>query len=419
MATDVTVIVPTYNERDNIVELVARIGQALDGRRAEILVVDDSSDDTAAEVVRVAADAPLEVRVIHRDRNTGGLGGAVAVGLAEASADVCIVMDGDLQHPPELLPALLERHARGDADVVAASRYVGGGDRSGLGTALRFGVSRAATWLTKAMFPRRLARSTDPMTGFFLVDRRRVDLAALRPQGFKILLEILARSDLRIAEVPMEFGERRHGTSKASLRQGATFVAHLARLRFGKMSLFALIGALGAVANIGIMWLLTTAGVDYVWAAIIGAEATIVGNFILQERFVFADMRTDARSLGARFATSFAFNNVEAALRIPLMALMVESWHISSVLATALSLVAAFFARFVFHSLVVYAPRSGRARAVVSASGGTAVAGAAGDAAGGGAAGSAAARGAEPPVDTAAQRIIRAIDAEAMRPGEL
>ena len=339
----------------------------------------------------MAAEAPLPVRVVHRDDNVGGLGGAVVVGLAEAASDICIVMDGDLQHPPELLPALLDRHGQGDADLVAASRYIGGGDTSGLGTALRFGVSRAATWLTRAMFPIRLARSTDPMTGFFLVDRRRVDLATLKPQGFKILLEILARTDLRIAEVPMAFAERRHGTSKASLRQGTTFLAHLARLRFGKMSLFALIGVIGAIANIGIMWVLTTAGMPYIWAAVIGAEVTIIGNFLLQERFVFADMRTRARGVGARFAASFAFNNVEAALRIPLMALMVETWHISSVLATALSLVVAFFARFLFHSLVVYAPKR-RRRA---------------DAAG------------EPATDTAAQRIIRAIDAEAMRPGEL
>jgi dolichol-phosphate mannosyltransferase len=173
------------------------------------------------------------------------------------------------------------------------------------------------------------------------------------------------------------------------MRQGATFVAHLARLRFGKMSLFALIGVIGAVANLGIMWLLVEAGVPYVWAAIIGAEVTIVGNFLLQERFVFADMRTDARGLGIRFLTSFAFNNAEAALRIPVMALMVESWHISSVLATGLSLIVAFFARFLFHSLVVYAPTRRRGS------------------------------GEEPKPDTAAIRVIRAIDAEALRPGEL
>jgi dolichol-phosphate mannosyltransferase len=392
VGTPVTVIVPTFNERDNVAELVARTAVALEGWDAEILFVDDSSDDTAAEVERVAGDAPIPVRVIHRSENTGGLGGAVVVGLEAAAAEVCIVMDGDLQHPPELLPVLLARYAQGDADVVAASRYIGGGDTSGLGTAVRFGVSRVATWLTRAMFPIRLARSTDPMTGFFLVDRGRLDLSTLQPRGFKILLEILARNDLRIAEVPMEFAERRHGTSKASLRQGAMFLEHLARLRFGKMSLFALIGVIGAAANLGIMWALTSAGVPYIWAAIIGAEVTIIGNFVLQERFVFADMRTDARGLGIRFASSFAFNNVEAALRIPVMALMVESWHISSVVATGLSLIVAFFARFLFHSLVVYAPQRRRKGETV---------------------------GAEPPTDTAAQRVIRAIDVEVMKPGEL
>src|SRR5690606_25815171 len=256
---------------------------------------------------------------------------------------------------------LLSRFAEGDADVVAASRYIGGGDSAGLGTAVRYGVSKAATAVTKAMFLRRLWRSTDPMTGFFLVDRSRVDVSALKPQGFKILLEILVRAgeryDLRIAEVPLEFGARRHGTSKASLRQGAAFLAHLARLRFGKMGLFALIGGIGAVANVGIMWLLTHFGMDYVLAAIIGAAATIIGNFVLQELFVFREERQLASTLWVRFASSVSFNAVEAALRIPLMALMVETWHISSVIATAISLVVAFLARFLFHALVVYAPR--------------------------------------------------------------
>ena len=390
----VTVIVPTFNERDNVASLVARTSAALAGYQAEILFIDDSSDGTIDEIARVAASAVLSVRAIHRDHNTGGLGGAVVLGLREARHDVCVVMDGDLQHPPELIPAMLERYARGDADVVPASRYIGGGDSTGLGTAVRLGVSKAATAVTKAMFLRRLWRSTDPMTGFFLVDRTRIDLDTLRPQGFKILLEILVRGgerhDLRIAEVPLAFGARQHGTSKASLRQGATFIAHLARLRFGKMGLFAAIGGIGAIANIGIMWALTHLGVDYVLAAIIGAAATIIGNFVLQELFVFRAEREEASRLWVRFAASFSFNAVEAALRIPVMALMVETWHISAVVATAISLVVAVFARFLFHALVVYAPRRRKT-----------------DAAG------------EPPVDTAALRVIRAIDAEAMRPGEL
>lgn len=390
----VTVIVPTYNERDNVAELVARTAVALEGVDAEILFVDDSSDGTMDEIGRVAASAPIPVRGIHREHNTGGLGGAVVRGLSEAAHDVCIVMDGDLQHPPELLPALLARFGTGGADVVAASRYIGGGDTAGLGTTVRLGVSKAATAVTKAMFLRRLWRSTDPMTGFFLVDRSRLDVRTLRPEGFKILLEILVRGGaagpLRIAEVPMEFGARRHGTSKASLRQGAMFLAHLARLRFGKMGLFAMIGGIGAVANIGIMWALTHLGMDYVLAAVIGAVVTIAGNFVLQELFVFRDERADASRLWVRFAASASFNGIEAALRIPVMALMVESWHISAVVATAISLVVAFFARFLFHALVVYAPRRRRADTAE-----------------------------EPPVDTAAIRVLKAIDAEAMRPGEL
>ncbi len=395
VAQAVTVIVPTFNERDNVAALVARTAAALHGRQAEILFVDDSSDGTMDEIARVAASAPLPVRAIHRDHNVGGLGGAVVVGLREATYDVCVIMDGDLQHPPELVPAMLQRYAQGDADVVAASRYIGGGDSAGLGTAVRLGVSKAATVITKAMFLRRLWRSTDPMSGFFLVNRARIDIGKLRPQGFKILLEILVRAgerhDLRIAEVPMEFGSRRHGTSKASLRQGATFLAHLARLRFGKMGLFALIGGIGAIVNIGIMWALVSAGMDYVLAAIVGAAVTIVGNFILQERFVFHAERRDASRLWVRFAASVSFNGIEAALRIPVMAWMVESWHISSVLATAISLVVAFFARFLFHALVVYAPRR---RGASDAK-------------------------AEPPADTATMRVLRAIDDEAMRPGEL
>lgn len=384
---DVTVIVPTRNERANVAEMVRQLGAALAGRRAEILFVDDSEDDTLAEVDRVAQDAPLPVRALHRaaGQRSGGLGGAVVAGLKAAAADVCVIIDGDLQHPPALVPELVDRHARGDADVVLASRYIGGGDSTGLGTTLRFGVSRAATLLTKSMFPVRLHGTSDPMTGFFLVDRSRLDLETLRPSGFKILLELLVRSELRTAEVPMRFHERAHGESKATTRQGVTFLVHLARLRFGKMSVFAAIGAMGAVANIAIVWLLTSAGLGYIWAAIIAAEVTIVANFLLAERFVFADMRGRASGFRRRFATSFAFNNAEAAIRIPVLAFLVETWHISSVLATAITLAAAFVARFVFHSLVVYAPRRPR----------------------------------EPGTETAGQKIIRMIDEEAMRPGEL
>lgn len=370
-----SIVVPTFNEAPNIEELVRRVAAAVDGAGidAEIVFVDDSTDatpDVIGEVAdRVAAEraadeaSPLPIRLLHREHPTGGLGGAVMAGFAAAASDACLVMDGDLQHPPEEIPALWRRFARGDVDVVIASRYAGGGTAEGLADRTRVLVSKGATALTRAMFPIRLKDVSDPMTGFFLVDRRTVDDAQLKPRGFKILLEILARRPMRVAEVPFDFADRHAGESKASVRQGVHFLTQLTALRFGKMSLFAIIGGLGAIANVAIVWALTHLGVDYIVAAVIAAEVTIIGNFLLQERFVFQDMRENASGVWQRFAKSFAFNNAEAVIRIPIVALMVSSGHVSAVVATAITLVLAFFVRFVFHSLVVYAPRKAGASA--------------------------------------------------------
>lgn len=378
-----SIIVPTYNEAPNVAELVRRVTAETAGIDAEIIFVDDSTDATPDVVRNLAASAALPVRVIHRERRTGGLGGAVLEGLAAADADACLVMDGDLQHPPEEIRDIYARFARGDVDVVVASRYAGDGTSEGLADRTRVLVSKASTALTRAMFPIRLKDVSDPMTGFFLIDRRAVDTATLRPRGFKILLEILARKNLRVAEVPFDFARRHAGESKASIRQGLHFLTQLAALRFGKMSLFAVIGGLGAIANVAIVWGLTQWGVNYVVAAIVASEVTILANFLLQERFVFHDMRGQASGLWSRFAKSFTFNNAELLIRIPIVALMVSGGHISAVIATAITLFVAFIVRFVFHSLVVYAPRK---------------------------------PGAEP---TRARALVREIDAQAMAPGEL
>jgi dolichol-phosphate mannosyltransferase len=381
-----SIVVPTYNEAPNIAELVRRVTAAVQSRGgldAEIIFVDDSTDATPDVIREVAASASLPVRLIHRDRPVGGLGGAVMEGFAAAETDACLVMDADLQHPPEEIPELWHRYSRGDVDLVIASRYAGGGTAGGLADRTRVMVSKGSTAVTRAMFPIRLKDVTDPMTGFFLIDRRTIDSEQMRPRGFKILLEILARRPMRVAEIPFDFADRHAGESKASVRQGLHFLTQLTALRFGKMSLFAVIGGLGAVANVAIVWALTYWGVDYIVAAIVAAEVTIIGNFLLQERFVFQDMRESASGVWLRFAKSFSFNNAEAVIRIPIVAMMVSTGHISAVVATAITLVVAFFLRFLFHSLVVYAPRKA---------------------------------GVEP---SPARRFVEELDHEAMRPGEL
>ncbi|MBN9155496.1 MAG: glycosyltransferase family 2 protein [Microbacterium sp.] len=359
-----SIVVPTYNESPNVAELVRRVGLAVQGIDAEMIFVDDSTDDTPDEVRRAALTATLPVRVIHRKDAVGGLGGAVIEGFAAAESDVCVVMDGDLQHPPADIPELYRRYRAGDVDLVVASRYTDDGSAQGLADRSRVMVSRLSTALTRAMFPIRLKAVSDPMTGFFLIDRRAVDLESVKPRGFKILLEILARQSVRVAEIPFRFAERHAGESKASFRQGLHFLRQLTALRFGKMSLFAIIGGLGALANLAIMWGLTHLGVNYLVAAVIGAEVTILANFALQERFVFQDMKGEASGVWSRFAKSFAFNNAEAVIRIPIIALLVNTWHLSSVIAAAITLAVAFVVRFMFHSLVVYAPRTAGKRSL-------------------------------------------------------
>lgn len=372
MAVDVTVVVPTYNEGPNVAELVRRLAAALapdgEGRRvapggAEVLFVDDSRDDTPAIIERVAATAPLPVRMIHRDVPDGGLSGAVVAGLRAATGERVVVMDGDLQHPPEMVPVLLATARETGADVVVASRYTGKGDAGGLDGRYRRWVSKASGLLARSMFPVKLRDVSDPMTGFFVVRPGAVDLAALRPRGFKILLEILARQRLVVVEEPFVFGERFAGRSKATVTNGLRYVQQLTLLRFGRLSPFALIGALGAVLNLAILAGLQGLGVHYLPAVIWANVVTIVINFLLQERFVFADLREGAHGFWGRFVRSFAFNGTEAAVRTLLLWWIVERAVPHPELVQAVLILVAFVVRFVFQAQVVYRPRgSARAR---------------------------------------------------------
>ncbi|MCW2762838.1 MAG: dolichol-phosphate mannosyltransferase, partial [Marmoricola sp.] len=174
----VTVLVPTRNERGNVAALVHRLQEALPAGQARILFVDDSDDGTQDEVAHAASLSDLDVQVIHRSagEREGALGGAVLRGLRATDSPWVVVMDADLQHPPEVVPALLAEAMALDADVVVASRHVPGGDEAGLSGLTRVLVSRASITASKLLFPRRLAGISDPMSGFFVVRRDRLDL---------------------------------------------------------------------------------------------------------------------------------------------------------------------------------------------------------------------------------------------------
>ncbi|GAB2932705.1 hypothetical protein GCM10027047_31320 [Rhodococcus aerolatus] len=233
---DVTVVVPTRDEADNVDELVRRTSDALGGAALswELLLVDDSDDDTPARARRHAA-AGLPVRVLHREagERVDGLSGAVTAGFAEAAGDVLAVMDADLQHPPELLADLVGAVVHGGADVSVGSRYCAGAApdaTAGLDGPWRLAVSQACRALVWVVRPG-LWRVRDPLSGYFVLRRSVIDGTVLRPTGYKILLELLARGRWdRVVEVPYTFAARERGTSKSELKQGRIFLRHLVRL---------------------------------------------------------------------------------------------------------------------------------------------------------------------------------------------
>ena len=232
-APALSVIVPTRNEAENIRPLLVGLERALAGIDAEVLIVDDSDDATPEIARQAAAFSALPIRVHSRTlgQRAGGLGGAVLVGLSEALGRVCAVMDADLQHPPELLGTLLDVSCTG-VDFVVASRYLNGGNTEGLGGWYRRAVSALATRLAKRVLRPELSGISDPLSGFFLVRRSCLDLPTLHPQGFKLLLELLVHSpQASVTEVPYTFGIRQSGVSKASIREGLTYLSRLIELR--------------------------------------------------------------------------------------------------------------------------------------------------------------------------------------------
>jgi dolichol-phosphate mannosyltransferase len=240
-SVDIALVIPTFNERENVIPLVAEIDRALADISWHALFVDDSTDGTEEVIAQISTRDP-RVSVLHRSANRGGLAGAVADGLGHLSdGTFACVLDADLQHPPSLVPDMLAEARRAGADIVIASRYRPGGSTGGLDGPLRQFCSRGLKLLAQLLFPRRLADISDPLGGYFVVRRAVIHGVHLRPIGYKILLEVLVRGQWqKVVELPYRFQARRHGASKANLGQGLCFLEHLRTLVWDCSPVFAL-----------------------------------------------------------------------------------------------------------------------------------------------------------------------------------
>src|ERR671919_1231563 len=231
--TLLTLVIPTRNEAENVPRLMRELGEALAGVDYRVVFVDDSTDETPT-VIHALSEEDGRISLIHRAsaEQDGGLSTAVATGMDAVvnESEYTCVMDADLQHPPEKVRELLEEARSTEADVVVASRYARGGSYAGLPGPVRKAISVGSKYLARIVF-KEARKTSDPMTGFFLVRNEAISGIQFRPTGFKILLEILVCApELRVVEVPLNFRVRNAGVSKASLRQGLEYLAHIISL---------------------------------------------------------------------------------------------------------------------------------------------------------------------------------------------
>ncbi|MGY6213616.1 glycosyltransferase family 2 protein [Methylolobus aquaticus] len=291
-----SIVVPTYKERANVTELVARLRRVLAGIHWEVIFVDDDSPDGTADAVRELGRVDRRVRCLQRVGRRG-LSSACVEGMLASSAPYVAVMDADLQHDESLLPDMLRALRTGDVDVVVGSRYVAGG---GVGNwnASRLRKSRFATWL--AHFAVKVPLS-DPMSGFFAL-RSNVLHAAVRHLsaiGFKILLDILASSaqGLRVRELPYQFRERIAGESKLDSKVAWDYLMLILDKTLGRFIpvrfvVFMMVGGLGVFVHLAVLtWMFKLAGSSFLSGQSVATLVAMTFNFIVNNVFTYRDRR--------------------------------------------------------------------------------------------------------------------------------
>ncbi|MBD2296191.1 glycosyltransferase [Anabaena sphaerica FACHB-251] len=325
-----SLVIPTYKERDNIENIVKILTGLLDEAipgNYELIVVDDDSPDLTWQVAQSLIPDYPQLRVMRRQEERG-LSSAVIRGWQAATGSILGVIDGDLQHPPEVLLQLLNKIKHG-ADLALASRHVDGGGVSSWSVIRRF-LSRGAQVLGLIILPGVLGRVTDPMSGYFMVRRSAIAGATMNPVGYKILLEVIGRGKVgEIAEAGYVFRERTEGESKVTWKQYVEYIQHLIRLRvstgrlgkisrkidfpLGKFIRFGLVGFSGVFVDMAVLYLLSdpsTLGWNLTRSKIIAGEVAIFNNFLWNDAWTFADVSMQQKGWKQRIKRFFKFNVV-------------------------------------------------------------------------------------------------------------
>lgn len=291
----VSVVVPCFNERDNVTPMIERLTKVFDGIEWEVTFVDDDSPDGTSEVVRNHAQENPRVHLIHRVGRRG-LAGACIEGILSSRADLAAVIDGDLQHDEAKLRDMFACFsANPDLDLVIGSRNTEGGSAGdGLSKIRKWGSDQATGLARKAL----KISATDPMSGFFMVKRQSFNAVAtqLQNQGFKILADMLSvsRGTWTIQEVPYTFRERFAGESKMDAAVTLEFLGLiLSRLLGGvlpiRFILFAGVGLSGVFVQLFAVWIFLGIGLEFIWAQTFGVIVAMTSNFFLNNVLTYRD----------------------------------------------------------------------------------------------------------------------------------
>lgn len=356
-----SLIVPTYNESGNIEKIVQILSHLLDNalpNNYELIIVDDNSPDRTWELAQALMPDYPQLRVMRRQAERG-LSTAVIRGWQAARGEILGVIDGDLQHPPEVLLKLLAAIDQG-ADLAVASRHVEDGGVSDWSIVRRC-LSRGAQMLGLVVLPRVISRVTDPMSGYFMVRRSAIAEKSMNPLGYKILIEVLGRGDIdQIAEVGYVFQEREEGASKVTWKQYQEYIHHLIRLRLstgrlgrikrrldfpiGRFIRFALVGFSGLAVDMSFLYLLyDVLGLGLTRSAILAAELAIMNNFLWNDLWTFGDLAKHQRQRRKVLKRFVKFNIIclmGLILKVLLLNILFNGFHLNAYLANFLAIAA-------------------------------------------------------------------------------
>ncbi|HLA22096.1 MAG TPA: glycosyltransferase family 2 protein [Nitrosopumilaceae archaeon] len=361
-----SVIIPTYNESQNILDMLRAISNNLPSSvESEIVVVDDNSPDGTAHIAEEYAKnsnkTRLSVKVIHRPSKQG-LSSAILAGIESAKGETIIVMDSDFSHPPETIQKMLDELQNPQCDIVVASRYVKGGSVIGWPFKRRL-ISKSATKIAQHGLGIKIK---DPMSGFFAFKRYIIKSIKFDAIGYKMLLELLVKTKGTIVkEIPYSFTNRKLGSSKLDLSVGLDYVRSFWKLYrygksvsekekrtslrfFSKAARFYTVGASGLLLNyfISLLFSGVLSNLWYLHATMIGIIFSITSNFILNKIWTFENRNFDLRKTVTQYGLFLGFSGVGAILQLGLVYYLVDSRHleygVSLILAVAIASIGNF-----------------------------------------------------------------------------